>query len=1217
MMNQTQPTAVNELERLQRRVRRRVLIQGGLNWVAVAVPALSVAVWLAGGEHLRGGFIATVLSVSVVAVLAGAAVHHLWRPWRRYAGRRAFAQAVEARGTFGNVVIAAEEAVRRPERWPVGDAVARELIRRLDASALAALASLTPAKVHPAEGQRWRWASLAVGVALAIALAVGWPATGARGLALLLDPRSAGGRSEGGLYAEPAAPWVVVGGRITLAASDFAADPIATHCEVRFGDAAWTKIGASPAPPSVGASAPGNAAGLPPAFRRWLATVTDVREDFSWRFRRGGTVTAVGKVVARQPPLLNHLAATVEPPAYMGLPTVTVERLPSLSEVPAGSRVTLTGQAGHDLAAAWLATDTGDSLPMRVNGARASVALTISDDAAFTVRLRDGYGLESRDPLGYRITALADHPPSVTLVRPQDDGQLPLDGKVTLLVEATDDFGLRRLALWAAAGDGEASADPLRSGGGVAPGVAFGPPATGQWQTCTTAAGDLRLRARALAEGGSPLRAAMALEIEAGDLNLVAGDVLELAVEARDNRAPGDGQTARSAVLRLALPSAAAVLAAQAESAEESREDLEEARRRGRQLDADLQRLTRELMKNPVPDWARQQEIEAALERQQALQRELARVAEELRRQIEELARGQLTSEAQLERTEQMAELLAPPSGQQLAELLEKLAQPGGQVAPDEVTRAMDEVAREQKDQARRLDAALALLRRLADEQKLEGLTSLLEDMMRKQQELADLSREMSGAKEPSPAGEPQDGEQPPPDGKMGESESQAAELARRQEALARELEQLSEKLEQALAEQQESSPSGQEPKTPPSPQEQALREALDKMKQQQASKSMDKASRMLEQMDPQQAAQMQQQALRDLGSLYSVLLASQQAMQAAMKMGQVSSLRGLAADLLALSARQEELGARIPVQLQDVRNLELTRQQHRLQKAAVGTRDRLAELMEEAPNRILKLLEKLDALVEEMGGGIRALDEGRAAAAREHASRSLAAANRIVIGLLTEAQMSGSGGGSGSGGQPQSASEQLQEMARQQAEMNGATEELRRMLADRGISQQARSQMQRLGQQQAELGQELSRLAEQERQRPAGDGQRLLGDMQELGRQMERVGGDLGAGQVDQEVLQRQDRILGRLLDARNSVRERDYSSRRESRAATRTFLPQDGEVGRGEGDRESNSRQRYQRLENAPLEYRELVRRYFAAIDSLQRSQTGRDGAREGVLP
>jgi hypothetical protein len=40
----------------------------------------------------------------------------------------------------------------------------------------------------------------------------------------------------------------------------------------------------------------------------------------------------------------------------------------------------------------------------------------------------------------------------------------------------------------------------------------------------------------------------------------------------------------------------------------------------------------------------------------------------------------------------------------------------------------------------------------------------------------------------------------------------------------------------------------------------------------------------------------------------------------------------------------------------------------------------------------------------------------------------------------------------------------------------------------------------------------------------------------------------------------------------------------------------------------------QRYQRLEDAPLEYRDLVRRYFAAIDSLQRATPP---VRDGVLP
>ncbi len=115
----------------------------------------------------------------------------------------------------------------------------------------------------------------------------------------------------------------------------------------------------------------------------------------------------------------------------------------------------------------------------------------------------------------------------------------------------------------------------------------------------------------------------------------------------------------------------------------------------------------------------------------------------------------------------------------------------------------------------------------------------------------------------------------------------------------------------------------------------------------------------------------------------------------------------------------------------------------------------------------------------------------------------------------------------------------------------------------------------------------------------------------------MEQLGGDVGDGALDQETLARQDRILGRLLDARNSVRERDYSSRRESRTAAGVYRRQEGRSGADAEGRDAAMRERYQRLENAPLEYRELVRRYFAAVDSLLRGGAPTGPPQGGVLP
>jgi hypothetical protein len=385
-------------------------------------------------------------------------------------------------------------------------------------------------------------------------------------------------------------------------------------------------------------------------------------------------------------------------------------------------------------------------------------------------------------------------------------------------------------------------------------------------------------------------------------------------------------------------------------------------------------------------------------------------------------------------------------------------------------------------------------------------------------------------------------------------------------------------------------------------------------VKKQRQEDKMGKAGEQLDQQDPSKAAEMQEQTLRDLGSLYSVLLKSQQAMQQAMQMEQVSSLRGLAADMLALSAKQEEISQKIPAQLRDLRALDLTRDQHRVQKSAAGVRDGLGELMAEAPNRIMKLLKQLDGLIETMGEGVRAMEDNRAPVARRQAREALSETNRIVIGMLTEAQMQGGGGG-GSGSPQQSMAEKLQQMAQEQAGLNGVTDELRQMLADRGISQKARAEMQRLGQEQADMAGRMGELAEEERLKPEGD--RLLGDLSEMGRDMERISQEIDDGLVSEETLVRQERILSRMLDARNSVRRRDFTNRRESETAGRLYAEQEGSLGSEESDENSPFRLKYQPLEQAPMEYRDLVRRYFAALDSLGRVTDPVPVPRQGGTP
>ena len=57
------------------------------------------------------------------------------------------------------------------------------------------------------------------------------------------------------------------------------------------------------------------------------------------------------------------------------------------------------------------------------------------------------------------------------------------------------------------------------------------------------------------------------------------------------------------------------------------------------------------------------------------------------------------------------------------------------------------------------------------------------------------------------------------------------------------------------------------------------------------------------------------------------------------------------------------------------------------------------------------------------------------------------------------------------------------------------------------------------------------------------------MGRLGETGEEMKKVAQDLRGGRLDQQTVERQQRILSRLLDAPRSVEKRDYSRRRTSR--------------------------------------------------------------------
>lgn len=124
------------------------------------------------------------------------------------------------------------------------------------------------------------------------------------------------------------------------------------------------------------------------------------------------------------------------------------------------------------------------------------------------------------------------------------------------------------------------------------------------------------------------------------------------------------------------------------------------------------------------------------------------------------------------------------------------------------------------------------------------------------------------------------------------------------------------------------------------------------------------------------------------------------------------------------------------------------------------------------------------------------------------------------------------------------------------------------------------------------------------------GDRGQVLGRLDRTVEEMRQVAEDLKHRRADRETIQRQERILSRLLDAQRSLRKREYSRRREAERPQAFEVRRAGALPADLGERERALREDLLKAlkEGYSEEYRTLIRRYFEAIGGRVEGETRR---------
>lgn len=597
------------------------------------------------------------------------------------------------------------------------------------------------------------------------------------------------------------------------------------------------------------------------------------------------------------------------------------------------------------------------------------------------------------------------------------------------------------------------------------------------------------------------------------ELEMLPGQEMHYYVQITDNdpRGPKSGETP---IQTIRFPTMAELYAAAEEERQGEIESLEQTVQGQERLRQELEKVAREMLADKQITWEKQQEVQDLLQRQQELSRRVDEIRQSLEASRERMENQGVFSSEVLEKVREIQDLVREVQSTEFWKSLEQMQRALQSLDRRALQRAMEQMKIGQQELSESLDRTLQMLKRLLADEKLDRL----------QQQAAQLEAQQAEINRQLELGMPADstrGEAASP------LEAEEAEALREQQAkvaealqkLQQEMEQLKaegaqglEDLKQALEQFQQSNPTPQ---------------TLEQMRQ--AMEAMSKAQR-------EPALKFGRKAQRQLNQLAAGLQSMQQEVDFAKLEALARSLYDIAHRLLDVSLRQEQLAG--SNETLGPRELALRQQEHCDEIAALS--DSLLAVSKETSIVNNLHLRALGAALTVTGRARDAFDGGRRASGISLTRESMQAINGAVKQLMEAALQA----------QSQCASScpnpfnRMQTLSGQQDALNRDTQQLMGSCQTPRPSLSQQESMLRLAARQEMIQQGL-----QDLQQEAQQGAQMMGDLGKIAKEMEDVARELRGRRADPRIVERQERILSRLLTAQRSLRKQDEDEKRESR--------------------------------------------------------------------
>lgn len=642
-------------------------------------------------------------------------------------------------------------------------------------------------------------------------------------------------------------------------------------------------------------------------------------------------------------------------------------------------------------------------------------------------------------------------------------------------------------------------------------------------------------------------------------LDLVPEDVVEYSVQVFDNDNIRGPKSAQTPLFLLRLPSLDEVFADAEMTQQRSLEEMQKSLQQAEDLGERLDEIRQDLKQDKPSEWQQQKNLEELAKQYEAIDRSLAQVQQQLEQMVSSIQQQAALSPETLEKYLELQELFEQLDSQELQRALQQLQQAMQGIDRQRLQEAMQQVTLSEDRFRESIERTMNLLKRIQIEQNLDEALRRSEDLRSRQEDLReDVISDTTASR----------------------SDQQLADRQKDLEQAQRKLQESMRDLQKRMEEFFADMPLDQ------------MEELNRQLTEQRLPEQMDRAAAQLRSGNRRNAANDQERILQQLQSLSEDLRTIQQELLQQQSQYTVNALRQAAMNLLEISRRQEALkNESLGAQGNSPAMRENAQDQVRALEALSAVAQSLSQLGQRSFAVTPQMASSIGDAVRGMQNALRSLDMRNGQAASRAQTEAMGALNASAMAVQDALDaMARGGSGTGMGGLLQ----QLQALAGQQQALNARTQ-----------SMDAAAQAARLAAEQAAIQKSLEQL-NREAQR-AADGERLLGDLDRVAQDMREVVRSLEQEQLNPETLQRQERILSRLLDASRSLRERDFEKRRKATTGSPLARPSAPELDpRLQGDRDRLRQDLLRALEQGySQEYEQLIRRYFEALQGLDASR------------